>query len=825
MHTDNSRFCRRLDEIGNTDVGLVGGKNASLGEMLGSLTASGIRVPAGFASTSDAYWEFLDAADLRRPIAEAVGRYRDGRLPLGTLGLDVRTMLLNAPIPPAIADALIRSYEELGNRLGSPDPDVAVRSSATAEDLPDASFAGQQESYLHIRGTAELLNAWRQCVASLFTDRAISYRESNGFGHLDVALSVGVQQMVRSDVGSSGVAFTLDPESGFPNVVVIDAAWGLGESVVGGTVDPDEYVVFKPALADPGTAPVLKRRRGQKEVKVVYNSQELDAGDAGGATVTIPTSELERTAWTLDEAAVLQIARWAVEIERHYGRPMDIEWARDGESGELFIVQARPETVNARRESALLRSYRLLSHGERLLTGLAVGQAVATGPVVRVSSPEDFDSVPHGAVVVTRVTDPDWLPVMKRAAALVTDHGGRTSHAAIVSRELGLPAVVGTGTATSTLVDGQQVTVSCVEGEQGVIYAGAADVEEQDLDLGDLPQISTKIMLNLASPVAAMRWWRLPADGIGLLRMEFLVTNTVKVHPMALAHPELVEDADEQATVRALLQEHGDAEGYMRHTLASGIAEIAASRWPEPVTVRMSDFKTNEYANLLGGRAFEPVEANPMLGWRGASRYYDPGYRDGFALECRALRHVREVLGLTNVRLMIPFCRTVEEADKVLAVLADEGLRRGENGLEIYVMAEIPSNILLAGRFAERFDGFSIGSNDLTQLTLGVDRDSDRLAGLFDESDAAVEQLITHLIRTAHEHGVPVGLCGQRPSNDPSFAAFLVRHGIDSISVTPDSYLSVRQIVADAEKANPILPLQAGPQPTAAELHSALPAR
>ncbi len=792
MSEQLTRFCRRFEEVGMEDVALVGGKNASLGELVRSLKTRGIRVPDGFATTSDAYWAFLDSANLREPITAELAALERGERTSEQAGECIRELILTASVPDDVAGALHGAYTVLAGAAGMPDPDVAVRSSATAEDLPTASFAGQQESFLHISGFAALLSAWRSCIASLFTDRAMAYREANGFRHLDVALSVGVQRMVRADLGSSGVAFTLDTETGFPHVVVINAAWGLGEAVVGGTVDPDEYVVFKPALDDPTCAPLLSRSRGSKALKVVYAPHH-------GGTVSVPTTSLERAAWVLETADVVQLARWAADIERHYGRPMDVEWAKDGRTGELFIVQARPETVAARRESALLRSYTIKSHGPQLLTGISVGQAVATGAVCVVRSPAEIDKVTPGAVLVTSVTDPDWVPAMKRAAALITDHGGRTSHAAIVSRELGLPAVVGTGSATTALVDGQIVTVSCLDADAGYVFEGPAEVEERDIDLTGLPPTRTKVMLNLASPAAAMRWWRLPADGIGLLRMEFLVTNSVKAHPMALAHPELVPDEKERAKVLELTRDHATPGDYFVDQLATGIGRIAASRWPRPVIVRMSDFKTNEYAHLLGGSSFEPAEDNPMLGWRGASRYYDPAYRDGFALECRAIRKVRETLGLTNVRVMIPFCRTLSEADQVLATMADHGLQRGSGGLEVYVMAEIPANIVLAEQFADRFDGFSIGSNDLTQLVLGVDRDSDRLAALFDESNPAVTTLIQQLIAAAHRKGRPVGLCGQRPSNDPAFARFLVSSGIDSISVTPDSFLNVRRIVAEAE--------------------------
>ncbi|GAA4833514.1 phosphoenolpyruvate synthase [Kitasatospora terrestris] len=780
----------RFTELGRADVGLVGGKNASLGELITRLGPSGVRVPDGFATTADAFREFL-AGDLRARVAEQLERLRQGA-PLAEVGAAVRAALSAAPLPPALEQEVVDGYRALARATGRGDPDVAVRSSATAEDLPQASFAGQQETFLNVRGEAALLDACRRCFASLFTDRAIDYRERMGFDHLAVALSVGVQLMVRSDLGGAGVMFTLDTESGFPGVVLVSAAWGLGESVVGGRVDPDEYLLFKPFLADETLDPVLRVSVGAKRHKTVYAE--------GGLTRTVETGTEERAARVLDDAELRTLARWAVEVERHYGCPMDLEWAKDGRSGDLFLVQARPETVQSRRTAAVLRRYRLTGTGERLVDGIAVGEAIGVGPVCALAGASELERFPAGAVLVAPITDPDWEPLMKRAAAIVTDHGGRTSHAAIVSRELGVPAVVGTGRATELLADGQQVTVSCAEGAQGRVYAGRVAFEESETDLGALPSTRTRVMLNLADPAAAFRWWQLPADGVGLARTEFVVAHQVRVHPMALIHPERLP-AEERRRVDELSAGYPDRTEYFVDRLAHGIAEIAAARWPDPVTVRTSDFKSSEYAGLVGGRPFEPVEANPMIGWRGASRYYDDRYREGFALECRALRRVRDVMGLTNVIVMIPFCRTPAEGDRVLAEMAAHGLARGRNALQVYVMAEIPSNIVLAEEFAARFDGFSIGSNDLTQLTLGVDRDSDLLAHVFDESDPAVTRSIERLVATAHAAGRPVGLCGQRPSNDPQFTRFLVEAGIDSISVTPDSFATVKQHVAEAEKA------------------------
>ncbi|WP_086830420.1 phosphoenolpyruvate synthase, partial [Streptomyces sp. NRRL B-24572] len=730
------------------------------------------------------------ARGLRDAVEEQIGRLHQGA-PLDEVGAAIRSLFLAQQLPAPLRDALLGAYERLAEESGRETPEVAVRSSATAEDLPEASFAGQQETYLNVRGPEALLDACRRCYASLFTDRAIDYRERMGFDHLAVALSVGVQLMVRSDLAGAGVAFTLDPESGFPEVIVVSAAWGLGETVVSGRVDPDEYTVFKPGMKDPSLNPVIDVRIGTKRLKTVYADT--------GLTRTVDTPDTERNRRVLADAEIRELAGWAAAVEEHYGCPMDIEWAKDGLTGELWIVQARPETVQSRRRSTTLRRCRLtVAPGEPLVEGIAVGEAIGQGLVVALDAPVDLDRFPEGGVLVTRVTDPDWEPVMKRASAIVTDHGGRTSHAAIVSRELGVPAVVGTGNGTRVLEEGRQVTVSCAEGERGRVHDGLLAYEEILTDLAELPATRTRVMLNLADPSAAFRWWRLPADGVGLARLEFIVAHQVKVHPMALLHPERLDPHDRQVIDR-LTEGYLDRGQYFVERLANGIARIAASRWPTPVVVRTSDFKTNEYAKLLGGRPFEPDEANPMIGWRGASRYYSDGYREGFALECRALRRVREGMGLTNVVVMIPFCRTLGEADRVLGVMAQEGLVRGENGLRVYVMAEIPANIILAQDFAERFDGFSIGSNDLTQLTLGVDRDSEALAHVFDERDPAVVRSVQTLAARAHAAGRPVGLCGQRPSDDPAFTAILVDAGLDSISVAPDSFAAVKRHVARAE--------------------------
>jgi pyruvate, water dikinase len=782
-----------FEEVSRADVARVGGKNASLGEMVRKLGKKGVHVPAGFATTADAYWQFIDASGLRATIARTLEEFAAGKATLAEAGDTIRRVILRSAWPRDVEEALKAAYAELCRRAEKVAADVAVRSSATAEDLPEASFAGQQESYLNIRGEAMLLDACRRCYASLFTDRAISYRQAKGFDHMKVALSVGVQLMVRSDLGGAGVMFSIDTETGFDRVVLINAAWGLGENVVKGTIDPDEYQVFKPLLATRGVVPIVEKKLGTKAQKMVYVSQ----GDR--ATGNVPTSKAERAAFVLGDDEILTLARWACAIEDHYGLAMDIEWAKDGETGEMFIVQARPETVQSRKGTAAFLSYRIRSKGRKVVSGLSIGGAIITGPVRRIQSPREIAGFTDGSILVTATTDPDWVPIMKRAAAIVTDHGGRTSHAAIISRELGLPAVVGTGNATQLLKDEQEITVSCAEGDEGFVYEGKADFETVTIDLEHIPATRTQIMFNLANPAAAFRWWRLPADGVGLLRMEFVVSNHIKVHPMALVHYDALKDEAAKSAISELTEGYADKPDYFVDRLSRGLGRIAAAFYAKPVIVRMSDFKTNEYANLIGGAQFEPKEENPMLGFRGASRYYSPNYQEGFALECRAIRRLREELGFSNVVIMIPFCRSIKEADRVLEVMAENGLKRGENGLRVYVMCEIPSNVILAKTFATRFDGFSIGSNDLTQLTLGVDRDSAQLAPLFDEQDEAVRWMIATVIEKAHESGAKVGLCGQAPSDHPKFAEFLVGCGIDSISVSPDSFIAVKRHVAAAE--------------------------
>ncbi len=786
-------FVRRFDTLTNNDVPIVGGKNASLGEMIGALKDEGIRVPDGFATTADAYWHYLDANELEAEIRAQLAALSAGEQSLAETGTAIRERIRGGTVPNEMANAIRAAYHTLSAGYSADAIDVAARSSATAEDLPEASFAGQQESFLNVRGDEAVLDACKNCFASLFTDRAVTYREEQGFDHMEVALSVGLQKMVRAD--KAGVMFTIDTESGFPDNAIINAGWGLGETVVKGSINPDQYTVYKPFLENEALTPIVGKTKGDKAKKIVYAE-----GD-GEPTKTVETTEEERNALVLSEDEILTLARWGARIEEHYDRPMDIEWARDGETEALFILQARPETVQSQRAASVLRTYRLQETGERLVTGLSIGQSIAEGEVQLIHSADEIEKFEEGGILVTDMTDPDWGPILKKAAGIVTNHGGRTSHAAIVSRELGIPAVIGTENATETLTDGQEVTLSCVEGAEGYVYEGLLEYDTTELDLDALPETETRIMLNVASPAAALNWWRLPAEGIGLARMEYIVNNVIEVHPMALVAFDQVEDEAARARIEELTQDYDDKTEYFVDQLSRGVGSIAATQYPDPVLVRTSDFKTNEYADLIGGQAFEPHEENPMLGWRGASRYYSDEYRDGFALECRALKRVRETMGFTNVVLMIPFCRTPAEADRVLEVMAEHGLQRGENGLEVYVMAEIPSNVLQADEFAERFDGFSIGTNDLTQLVLGVGRDAERLAALFDERNRSIKKMIVDLIEQAHAADRPVGLCGQAPSDHPDFAEFLVEAGIESISVIPDSVADVIQHVAEAEQA------------------------
>ena len=788
-----------FEDIGIEDVPLVGGKNASLGEMYRELTPQGIRIPPGFAITAAAYRDFLEHAGVAARLREILaGLDTHDIADLQRRGLAARHAILAAELPAGLERAILAAYHRLSGD-GAVLADVAVRSSATAEDLPDASFAGQQETYLNVQGPSALLEACKRCFASLYTDRAISYRADKGFDQLRIGLSVCVQRMVRSDLAAAGVMFSIDTETGFPDVVLINAAYGLGENVVAGSVNPDEFYVFKPTLRQ-GFRPILRKSLGSKEQKLIY--------DIGGGRMTrnVAVPPEERTRFCIDEEDILILARWACLIEAHYTRkrgqatPMDMEWAKDGRSGELFIVQARPETVQSQKSAGVIESYRLRGPGgEPLITGRSVGDRIAAGPVRVVQSVKDLYRFQDGEVLVADRTDPDWEPSMKKAAAIVTNRGGRTCHAAIVSRELGLPAVIGTERATELLRDGQPVTVSCAEGDTGNVYDGLLPFAVERRTLANLQRPRTKIMMNVGNPEEAFRLSFLPNDGVGLAREEFIISNSIRIHPKALLDYARLNDPDVKEEIDRLTVGYDDKPGFFVERLAQGVAMIAAAFHPNDVIIRMSDFKTNEYANLVGGRPYEPTEENPMIGFRGASRYYDPRYRDGFALECRAMKKVRDEMGLTNLKIMIPFCRTVEEARRVLAEMEKNGLKRGENGLEIYVMCEIPSNVLLAKEFAEVFDGFSIGSNDLTQLTLGVDRDSEIVAHIFDERNPAVMRSIASVIRDAKAAGRKIGICGQAPSDYPEFARFLVECGIDSISLNPDAVLRTTMDLLEIE--------------------------
>jgi pyruvate,water dikinase len=790
---------RWFSDIGIGDIPLVGGKNASLGEMYRELASQGVKVPNGFAVTAEAYRYFLAQAGLDQSIIQIL-RGLDTRDidNLRQRGSAVRNAILAATLPADLQRAITNAYIDLSE--GYPGPaDVAVRSSATAEDLPDASFAGQQETYLNVQGTSALIESCKRSFASLFTDRAISYREDKGFDHFKIALSIGVQRMVRSDMAASGVMFSIDTETGFRNAVLINAAYGLGENVVQGSVNPDEYFVFKPTLKR-GHRPILQKLLGTKEFKLVY--------DVGGGRMVknIPVPPGDRARFAISDDEILQLARWACVIEDHYSRrrdcytPMDMEWAKDGRTGELFILQARPETVQSQKQADSLQIYHLRQRAPVLVTGRSVGEKIATGSVRVVKSVQQLHLVDNGDVLVADRTDPDWEPAMKKAAAIVTNRGGRTCHAAIVSRELGLPAVVGTERATDVLKDGDGVTVSCAEGDTGFVYQGQLPFDVERLNLKQLAHPRTKVMMNVGNPEEAFALSFIPNDGVGLAREEFIISNYIKVHPLALLDYNRLEDAGVKAEIDRLTIGYSDKPQFFVDKLAQGVAMIAAAFYPKDVIVRLSDFKTNEYANLVGGRRYEPTEENPMIGFRGASRYYDPRYQAGFELECRAMKKVRDEMGLTNLKLMVPFCRTVEEGRRVVAEMERHGLKRGENGLEIYVMCEIPSNVILADEFADVFDGFSIGSNDLTQLILGVDRDSEIVAHVFDERNPAVKKMIADVIRSARAKGRKIGICGQAPSDYPEFASFLVEQGIASISLNPDVVLKTTLTILDAEK-------------------------
>jgi pyruvate, water dikinase len=792
----------QLQDVGLHEIHLVGGKNASLGEMIQQLVPQGIQVPLGFATTAYAYQSFIESAGLAEKLHKLFADLdAENVQELQQVGQQARSLMLQASFPPELTAAITTAYQEMCEKHGK-NTDVAVRSSATAEDLPDASFAGQQETYLNVHGLASVLEACHKCFASIFTDRAISYRQLQGFDHLAVALSVGIQKMVRSDLACSGVMFSIDTESGFKDVALITAAYGLGENIVQGSVNPDEYFVFKPTL-ETGHRPILKKRLGSKEIKLVYSSHSSEQTK----NIPVPIEESQQFALTDDE--ILQLGRWATQIEKHYSQvhgrhsPMDIEWAKDGRTGELFIVQARPETVQSQKSVAVLRSYHFTIAPAELpiVTGRAVGDRIGQGPARVILAVEDIKQFQAGEVLVTDRTDPDWEPIMKRASAIVTNKGGRTCHAAIIARELGIPAIVGCGDATTKIVSGQTMTASCAEGEEGRIYDGLLPFHIEEVTLDTLLPTRTQILMNVGNPEEALRLAAIPNDGVGLARLEFIIANHIKVHPLALLNFDHLADKAIQAQIAEQTLGYDNKPQFFVDKIAQGVGTIAAAFYPKPVIVRLSDFKSNEYANLLGGQEFEPHEENPMLGWRGAARYCDERYRAGFALECMALKRVREEMGLDNVILMVPFCRTPEEGRNVLAEMAKHGLIQGQHGLVIYVMCELPSNVMMAAEFCEIFDGFSIGSNDLTQLTLGLDRDSALVAHLFDERNLAVQRLIAMAITTAKAHGRKIGICGQAPSDYPEFAQFLVAQGIDSISLNPDSVIKTRLAIAEIEQA------------------------
>ncbi len=784
------RYVIPFNELGIKDIEQVGGKNASLGEMIRHLEPLGVRVPGGFATTAEAYREFLSQGGLDTRIYAMLAGLDVGDMEaLARAGAQIRQWVRETPMPQSLEAAIREAWQDMQAREGA--VEVAVRSSATAEDLPTASFAGQQETYLNVRGIDPILLMVREVFASLFNDRAIAYRVHQGFAHERVALSAGVQRMVRSDLGASGVIFTIDTESGFRDAVFITAAYGLGETVVQGQVNPDEFYVHKPTLAA-GRPAVIRRSLGSKAIRMIYT--EEGKGGSPVRVVHVPKDEARRFA--LGDAEVEALARHAVVIERHYGRPMDIEWGKDGKDGRMYILQARPETV--RSQATVIERYTLGARGEVLVSGRSIGEKIGTGPVRVIRDVSEIGRVQAGDVLVTDMTDPDWEPVMKRAAAIVTNRGGRTCHAAIIAREMGIPAVVGCGDATERLRDGQAVTVSCAEGDTGYIYAGALDYSREEVPFGEVPELPVKVMMNVANPESAFQFQALPNQGVGLARLEFVINRMIGVHPRALlALDEQPEPLKSEIRERMSLAGHDDPVGFYVGKLTEGIATLAAAFWPKPVIVRLSDFKSNEYANLLGGRAYEPDEENPMIGLRGAGRYVSEAFRDCAALECRALKQVRDVMGLTNVEVMIPFVRTVDEAEKVVELLAGQGLKRGENGLRLIMMCEIPANALLADAFLEHFDGFSIGSNDLTQLTLGVDRDSGLLVG-YDERNPAVLALMKMAIAACRKQGKYIGICGQAPSDWPEITRWLVREGIESVSLNPDSVLPMIRVIQDA---------------------------
>lgn len=794
-----SQYIRPLKDIGLTDLPQVGGKNASLGELFKELVPKGINVPDGFVIASNAYWKLLEANNLKEKLAITIkGLDTKEFKNLQVIGEKCRKLLLNAKLPETLISEIKEAFKHLKKQYKF-DIQVAVRSSATAEDLPEASFAGQQESYLNIESEEELLDACVACYASLFTNRAIKYREDNGFQHMDVALSIGVQKMVRSDLASAGVSFTLDTETGFDKVINISASWGLGENVVKGNVSPDEYCVFKSAIKK-GKHPIINKHLGTKEKTMTYVVPGEDVKLSFEAkTINLNTEIEKQQQYVLSDAEIQLLARWSIQIEEQYKKPMDIEWAKDGVDNQLYIVQARPETVHSLRAKYQFFDYKLKTKSKVLAEGKNVGNKIASGKARILHSPSDIDQLKEGEILVTGITNPDWDPILKKAAAIITDRGGRTSHAAIVARETGAVAVVGAGDATRKIKNGQEITVSCADGKKGLVYEGLLEWDTIEIDTRNVHLPQTEVMFILADPDQAFKLSFIPNNGVGLMRLEFVINNTIQIHPMALINFKALNDLDAKQKIEELTKGYARREDYFTDKLSQAVATIAAAFYPKDVIVRMSDFKTNEYANLIGGKQFEPEEENPMLGWRGASRYYSEGYKEGFRLECEAMKIVRDHMGFTNVKLMIPFCRTVKEAHKVVQIMEEYGLRRGKNELELYMMVEIPSNVILADEFAQYFDGFSIGSNDLTQLTLGIDRDSELLASEFDAENEAVKRLIAQVIRDADNASVKIGLCGQAPSDSPAFAAFLVRSGIDSISFNPDALVKGIETINHAE--------------------------
>tara|TARA_R110001592_G_scaffold223459_1_gene478938 strand:- start:11053 stop:13449 length:2397 start_codon:yes stop_codon:yes gene_type:complete len=783
---------KKFTHIGISDIASVGGKNASLGEMYNQLTTKGVSIPNGFATTANAFWKFLKENDIQEALENIMsGLDRIEYSNLALIGERARSLILKSDLSTAFSQAIITSYNDLcdDNQVA-----VAVRSSATAEDLHDASFAGQHDTFLNIKGEAALLKAVKQCFASLYTNRAIKYREDKGFLHKDIALSVGVQLMVRSDKGCSGVGFTIEPESGFENVILLSGVWGLGENIVQGTINPDEFYVFKPSLLK-GNYPIIQKKLGDKKLTMIY------AADADIATtINIETKKNKQEQYVLSDEEITTLGNWAMLIEKHYKKPMDIEWAKDGLTNKLYITQARPETVHQNKNKHIHVEYQLQEKGKVCTQGNAVGSKIKVGKGVLLNSPNDAKELTLESIIVTDTITPDWDPLLKKVGGIITNKGGRTSHAAIVARELGVPAIVGCGNATESIKNGETITMSCAQGKTGYVYEGKLSFDEREIDFSGIRMPRTEAKLILADPENAFQLSFYPNNGVGLLRMEFIITHKVKVHPMALLKFDEIKDDTTRKEIEELTKNYPNKPSYFIDQLSQGIATIAAAFYPKEVIVRLSDFKTNEYANLIGGVDFEPEEENPMLGFRGASRYYNPLYKDGFALECAAIKRVRETMGLTNLKIMVPFCRTIKEGEKVLSVLAENGLNRGENGLEIYTMVEIPSNVILAKEFAQIFDGFSIGSNDLTQLTLGIDRDSEIMGHLFDENDLASKRMISMAIKSAKASDTKIGLCGQAPSDFPEFAQFLVDEGIDSISFNPDALLQGIENINKGEK-------------------------